>query len=102
MSQGLCMFDREQRLIVSNEQYAEDLRHRRPARAPGMTLREIVELRVAAGSYSGDAQTHVEQHIAANAESASSDTVVELNNGRAIHIVRRPWATAAGSPPTRT
>src|ERR1700722_2547374 len=50
MRQGLCFFDGSKRLIVANARYAalydiapEEIR-------PGMTLREIVDLRFAAGS----------------------------------------------------
>jgi diguanylate cyclase (GGDEF)-like protein len=90
MSQGLCMFDRDQRLIVSNRQYAEAYSIPPEKIHPGMTLRQIVELRVAAGSYYGDASLHVDQRVEANAEPRSSDTVVELKSGRSIQIVRRP------------
>lgn len=90
MSQGLCMFDRDQRLIVSNDKYAETYGIAPERVYPGMTLREILEQRIAAGSYYGEVDSHADQRIAANAEAKSSDTVVELNNGRAIHIVRRP------------
>ena len=50
MSQGLCFFDGAQRLIVSNRRYAE-LYDLPPDRVrPGVTLREIIDLRFAAGS----------------------------------------------------
>jgi diguanylate cyclase (GGDEF)-like protein len=90
MSQGLCMFDREQRLVVSNRQYAETYGIAPEKVHPGMTLRDIIGLRIAAGSYYGDPAAHAEQRVAANAEPRSSDSIVELKTGRAIHIVRRP------------
>ena len=90
MSQGLCMFDRDQRLEVSNSQYAEIYGIRPDAVRPGMLLREIIGLRVAAGSYYGDPATQADRHIAEHAGPRTSDTIVELQNGRAIHIVRRP------------
>ena len=90
MSQGLCMFDHDQRLEVSNSQYAEIYGIRPDAVRPGMLLREIIGLRVAAGSYYGDPATQADRHIAEHAGPRTSDTIVELQNGRAIHIVRRP------------
>ncbi|HEV3184272.1 MAG TPA: PAS-domain containing protein, partial [Xanthobacteraceae bacterium] len=41
MSQGLCMFDADQRLIVCNEQYVEIFDTDRNLIRPGVTLREI-------------------------------------------------------------
>jgi diguanylate cyclase (GGDEF)-like protein/PAS domain S-box-containing protein len=41
MSQGLCMFDADQRLIVCNEQYVEIFDTDRKRIRPGVTLREI-------------------------------------------------------------
>ena len=90
MSQGLCMFDREQRLVLANEQYANIYGVEPDRIRPGMTLREIVAARVEAGSYSGDAQTHVDNYVAANTDSKRSNTIIELNNGRSIHIVKEP------------
>ena len=90
MSQGLCMFDEDQRLVLANQQYA-DIYNVPPERIqPGMTLREVVAERVAAGSYVGDPQSHVDHYVAANTEAQRSNTVIELNNGRAIHIVKEP------------
>ena len=93
MSQGLCMFDRDQRLVVSNKQYAEVYSIAPERLRPGMTLREILQERVAAGSYYGDANTHVENRMAAAHDTQRSDSIVELKNGRAIHVVRQPLKT---------
>ena len=90
MSQGLCMFDKHQCLVVSNKQYAEIYGIPPERIRPGMSLREILQERVASGSYYGDPTTHVDQRMAANSERTRSDTVVELRNGRAIHVVRQP------------
>src|ERR1700727_1844161 len=50
MRQGLCFFDGSKRLIVANTRYAELYGIPPPAIRPGMDLREIVDLRFAAGS----------------------------------------------------
>jgi PAS domain-containing protein len=50
IAQGLGFFDGEDRLILSNRRYAEIYRLAPEQVRPGMTLREIVELRVAAGT----------------------------------------------------
>jgi diguanylate cyclase (GGDEF)-like protein len=50
MSQGLCLFDRDKRLVVSNRRYAEIYGLSPDQIVPGMTLRAIVELRGTVGS----------------------------------------------------
>jgi nitrogen fixation/metabolism regulation signal transduction histidine kinase len=90
MSQGLCMFDSEQRLVLANDQYARMYGVPPERIRPGMSLREIVAERVAAGGYYGNPDGHVEQYVTAATGSLRSNTVIELNNGRAIHIVKGP------------
>ena len=50
MSQGLCFFDGEQRLIVRNRKYLEIYGLDPDIVRPGMSLNQIVELRYSAGS----------------------------------------------------
>ena len=50
IAQGFCIFNSEDRVILSNRRYAEIYRLAPEQVRPGMTLREIVELRVAAGT----------------------------------------------------
>jgi diguanylate cyclase (GGDEF)-like protein len=84
------MFDQNQRLIVSNKKYAELYGIAPEGILPGVSLREVLEQRVAAGSFYGDPNTHIEQRLAASADPRRSETVVELANGRAIQVVRQP------------
>ena len=51
MSQGLCFFDGSQRLIVCNRRYVDLYQLDPTAVVPGITLREIVALRYAAGTF---------------------------------------------------
>ena len=50
ISQGVAFFDRGQRLILANRRYAEIYRLSPDQLPPGVTLREIAELRAAAGT----------------------------------------------------
>ena len=47
VSQGVCMFDAEQRLIFCNSKYAELYQLSEEITRPGITLREILEARLA-------------------------------------------------------
>lgn len=50
ISQGICFFDADERLILSNRRYAEIYRIAPEQLQPGLALSEIVERRVAAGT----------------------------------------------------
>ncbi len=91
MSQGLCFFDADHRLIVCNDRYVEmyDLPPDRVG--PGTPLTEIVDLRFEAGSFpamSRDEYLHWRTNVAISA--APTDSIVELRNGRTFKIRHRP------------
>jgi diguanylate cyclase (GGDEF)-like protein len=97
MSQGLCMFDREQRILVCNRRYAEMYGLSLDQVKPGTTLREIVRLRVSNGLYAG-ASPQDYMHERTAPVLLASNTVQELTDGRFISIARRPmgcggWVT---------
>ena len=51
MSQGLCLFDAEQRVVLANGRYAEIYGLTPEQVKPGTTLRQILEARAANGVY---------------------------------------------------
>ena len=90
MAHGLCMFDREQRLIVCNARYAgmyglgpEDMR-------PGTTLRAILEARVAAGSSPQAGQEYIDTRLAEVARNEPYCVVNELRDGKVIQVTHQP------------
>ena len=94
------MFDRDQRVVVSNKQYAETYGIAPTLIGAGTTLREILQERVKVGSYYGNPNTYVGQGLDTSEVVEGSDSLVELHNGRTIHIQRRPmraggWVGAA-------
>jgi diguanylate cyclase (GGDEF)-like protein len=91
MSQGLCFFDADHRLIVCNDRFVEmyDIAPERVS--PGMTLMEIVDLRFEAGSFPAmtrDEYLRWRTDVAVSNE--AKDTIVELQNGRTFKIRHRP------------
>ena len=91
MSQGLCFFDAQQRLIVCNDRYLDMYGLSRDRVGPGTTLAEIVEMRFAAGSF--PAMTREEYLTWRNRIKISTeptDTVIELRDGRIFAIRHRP------------
>ncbi len=88
MSQGLCMFDSERRLLVCNDRYAEMYGLKPQVTRPGTPLRAILEERVAVGSSPKDQDNYVESRLASVRED-SWYAVDELKNGRIIAITHR-------------
>jgi diguanylate cyclase (GGDEF)-like protein/PAS domain S-box-containing protein len=91
MSQGLCFFDADHRLIVCNERYIEmyDLP---PGRVgPGTPLSEVVDLRFEAGSFPAmTREEYLKWRSTVAISDKPSDSIVELRNGRTFLIRHRP------------
>lgn len=93
MSQGLAMYGRDNRLIVSNQKYAELYGLSSELIKPGMTLREILELRVTNGIIlPSQATEYVKDRVAVAMGRAASDTMLELSDGRTLAVAVRPLA----------
>jgi diguanylate cyclase (GGDEF)-like protein len=89
MSQGLCMFDRDQHVVVANRRYSEIYGLDPALVKRGTTLREILEARVANGAYAG---TIAVDFVEAGVASFNQETeqILELTDGRTIAVVRKP------------
>src|SRR6478672_4604275 len=91
MSQGLCFFDSDHRLIVCNDRFVEmyDIPYGRVG--PGTPLVEIVDLRFEAGSFPAMTRDeYVRWRTNVAVANVSKDSIVELQNGRTIKIRHRP------------
>ena len=91
MRQGLCMFDADRRLIVSNRLYATMYGLAPDEVVPGMTLDEVVALRLRAGN---EPRMGKRAYIQRRAELVRNEIVdsdlVELRDGRIISILHQP------------
>jgi PAS domain S-box-containing protein len=90
ISQGVCLFDNEERVIVGNRPYAEIYGLSPDQIPPGTTLGEITERRAAVGSCpmaTGDYLSYVES---INAKREDRDWSVRLDDGRTIRVHYRP------------
>ncbi len=52
MAEGLCMFDREERLVICNRRYLELYKLPAEFATPGTTLAQLLECRIAQGNFS--------------------------------------------------
>ena len=93
MTQGLCMFDRDRRLVVSNRRYAEIFRIRPQDVHIGMSLEEMLDQRLQAGNEPiGGGSAFARGRLAMVAERAAAAYVIEMVDGRAISIRHQPLA----------
>ncbi len=91
MSQGLCFFDGQRRLIVCNRRYSELYDLSPECARPGTSLETIVDHRFAVGAFPEMTREEYlvwRELVVIAAE--PSDTVVRLRNGRVIAIHHRP------------
>jgi diguanylate cyclase (GGDEF)-like protein len=84
MSQGLVMFDRDNRVTVANRQYIEMYRISADIVRPGCSLRQLLEARQAAGTFG----ENIESYMARQAtEGFIARKTPELPDGRVISVV---------------
>ncbi|MER8526384.1 EAL domain-containing protein [Mesorhizobium sp. M0700] len=90
ISQGICFFDADERLILCNRRYAEIYRLAPEQLQPGAALREIVERRVAVGTSAMNADAYLALARAVNSGTASGNWTAELADGRTIQVCHQP------------
>jgi diguanylate cyclase (GGDEF)-like protein len=91
ISQGLCFFDADQRLIICNDRYVEMYKLPLGSITPGMTIQQIVDKRYELGCYP---KRSPEEYVAWRREIESSRTVVErtleMSDGRVFLLHHEP------------
>lgn len=87
---GVCVFDAQQRLLLSNQRWVEMYRLTPAQTRPGVTLREIVEARVAAGTCPTDADSYLALCAGITASDEAKNWTVALSDGRTIRVCNRP------------
>jgi diguanylate cyclase (GGDEF)-like protein len=92
MVQGLCMFDKDDRLVVCNERYLRMYGLTPNMAKPGISLLEILEHRKALGNFDGNPTHYVTELRAEMASGASRYTIKQLNDGRCIALLNQPMA----------
>ena len=92
-SQGLNMFDSAARLVLSNGRYVEMYKLPPDAVKPGITVRDLVDLRLAAGTFfNTDPEEYAQELVRLIAERKPGRVTRELTDGRVITVVNHPMA----------
>ncbi len=93
MSQGLCMFDGDQHLVVFNERYASIYGLSSEITRPGTTLRQILDDRIAKGIFGeADPEEYINERIAWVTNRNRSSKIQHLSDGRSIQITHQPMS----------
>ncbi len=90
VAQGICCYDPEDRVILSNRRFAEIYRLAPEQICPGATLREIVELRVAAGTCETAADDYLSFCVANHFTKEAIVWQTALSDGRLLQMRREP------------
>ena len=93
MSQGLCMFDGDNRLMVWNHRYVDMYRIDASRIWRGCTIRDLLDARIAAGTFPLDPASYDKDLRAALKEGKTFTLTVELTDGRIMAVVNQPMAS---------
>jgi diguanylate cyclase (GGDEF)-like protein len=91
MSQGLCLYDADNRLQVVNRRFCEIFRLSRSKVRPGIGFQDVLELSVAAGNHPGrDVAELVEEQVEFYGRHANGTYFHDLSGGRVVASMHRP------------
>jgi PAS domain-containing protein len=91
MAHGLCLFDADQRLIISNQQYASIYGLPPKMVAPGTSLSDIMKFRIEHGVHPVEGRdAYFRRRLELVTNGAEDIDTVELQDGRIILIHHQP------------
>jgi len=90
ISQGFCMFDVEQRLLIHNDRYIEMYGLPRELIVPGCTFRSILQYRKTVGGFAGDVDEFIAQMSSAHAKGEPHHATTRAKVGRTIAVINHP------------
>lgn len=90
MGQGLCMFDRNERLVICNRRYADMYKLPANATKPGVTLTGLLEFRIANGTFARNIEEYRRELAASIAQKEITSREIKSDNGKLICVINRP------------
>ena len=91
VSQGVCMFDADKKLVMCNAQFARMYGIPPEQMQPGTPFRQILQGRIASGQFSrGEPEDYLRERIEAAEEQTASVKQHHLADGRSIDITHCP------------
>jgi methyl-accepting chemotaxis protein len=92
MSQGLCMYEGSERLLLYNKRYMEMYGFAPEVVKAGASLRDVLQYRVRLGTLSGNADDYRNDLLAALKEGKTTNSVLASGNGRIVSVINLPMA----------
>ena len=93
MAHGLCMFDKDGKLVICNEPFMQMYNLSPDVVKPGITLLDYLKYRAATGTFSGDIQQYHENVIRQMTKgSGRVNTEIVLPNGHIISVLNQSMA----------
>jgi len=89
MSQGLCMFDRDGRIVLFNDRYAK-MMGVSAAWLTGRSLLELFKLRKRTGEFAGDPEPFFARVMEEMRAGRSGGRIMETSGGRALRVIDQP------------
>ena len=93
MSQGLCMFDADKKLVGCNSHYLEMYRLDPVLVRPGTELTDILDMRVANGASPVDDQQFVSEMLSRVSDNRHNEMLNVLADGRTISVLHQPMSS---------
>jgi methyl-accepting chemotaxis protein len=90
ITHGLCMFDGGERLVVCNRQYMQMYKLSPAIVKPGCTLHELLEHRIANGSFAHEPTQYRKELLAAIGQGKIMNAEVKSADGHIISVRNRP------------
>jgi methyl-accepting chemotaxis protein len=90
LSQGLCMFDRHERLVVCNQRYVDLYNLPADIARQGITLTDLLEYRLGNKTFSGDIPEYRRKLLASMTKNEVTSTEVKSVSGQTICVINRP------------
>jgi NO-binding membrane sensor protein with MHYT domain/methyl-accepting chemotaxis protein len=90
MSQGLCMFGPDERLIIFNNRYIEMYGLSSDVVKPGISFIELLRHRVARGNLLDDAERYRDNLLELLARGETMNRIVDSGRGRKIRVINKP------------
>jgi methyl-accepting chemotaxis protein len=90
MSQGLCMFDAQGRIVVRNQPYIEMYKLSDKIVKPGCTLQQLIQHRKDTGVFKGDVDKYCRQILEGIRNGDTASFYVMASDGRIVHAINQP------------
>ena len=90
MTEGLCMFDANERLVICNRRYKDLYNVPDDVAKRGRPLAQLLEYRIANGSFTREPNQYRQEITTAMREGRTTQAEVASKSGRVILIINRP------------